>query len=223
MNSKLVIRKNELEAADKKDDKALEQVERYRNKLVEIYKSLLDIRNLLQTSESKGHTLDLQMGEADLQKYVDRAIELVNKIMSKKSTLSNFIGYKIEEADFTSFLEELLTLKKLITAIKLNPHMDLKDIQKQLNQYAVDYENGQETLIFARSNNDRNILINHHPYRILREQYINEYFHYYIGQLRDFYLLHWLDHERTQYKANITNFKTQLTRWCDQADSTVNH
>lgn len=199
-------------------------IEKCREHLIRLYKPLHGIRSLLFTADNKGHIHDLQKAEASLGNAIDEAIKQANaNLIDDGDSALTFNAYGVNKEQVDEFIDSLLILKKQITAIKLNPHLDKTKIQNSLNKFAEDYENVQETLIFARENNDRNILIAHVPYRILREQYINEYFHFYIGQLQDFYLLHWLDHERIQYKANITNFKTQLTRWRDQSHSSVTH
>lgn len=203
-------------------EKNLTGIDRCREHLISVYKELRSIRSVLHTSDKKGHIRDLQNAGVNLGKAIDEAIKQVQvNLIDNKESMETLDSHKVNLDQIDEFMGLLLALKKHITAIKLNPHLDPEALNKNLSQFAKDYESGQKTLIFARNNNDRNILIDHVPYRILREQYINEYYHFYIGQLRDFYLLHWLDHERIQYKANITNFKTQLTRWRDKPHSSV--
>ncbi|EAQ67570.1 hypothetical protein MED121_16624 [Marinomonas sp. MED121] len=205
----------------------VKEIEDCREHLINLYIQMHFIRSLLDTADKKGHIRDLQNAVVSLGNAIDEAIKQAKtNLYDDKNSADTLNAYGVDKAQVHNLMNMLAELKKLITAITLNSpktHKKPADLNTDLKGYAEDYEAGQKALIFARQYNDRNLLIGHLPYRILREEYINEYFHLYIGQLRDFYLLHWLDHERTQYKANITNFKTQLTRWRDKSQNNETH
>lgn len=196
----------------------LADIEKCRAILVSLYNELHIIRRFLHTCDGKGHIRDLIRAEKGLDKAIDSAIDQTKtKLITNKAVMASFAGYGADKVQINAFLDVLVDLKALITAIKINTRTKPEELKDTLVQFSKDYEERQEIAIFARKNSDRNIVIDKEPFRILREQHINEYYHFYIGQLRDFYLLHWLDHERVQYKANITNFKTQLTRLMDKS------
>jgi len=206
----------QLEKRVKEVNQELAEIHKSRNLLISLYKELHLIRSFLHTCDAKGHIRDLIRGEADLEKAINSAISQTNtKLLGSKGIMQILERYGADKVQIGAFLDVLIELKTHISAIKINPHLDPVALKKDLLNYSKDYEGAQGAHVFASRNSDRNIVIDKTPYRILREQYINEYYHHYIGQLRDFYLLHWLDEERVQYKSNITNFKTQLARSLD--------
>ncbi|WDD98079.1 hypothetical protein [Thalassomonas actiniarum] len=192
--------------------------------LKDIYGQLCPLKKLVNKAEKKGHIRDLLERHKELSIPAENIVKLIEQgIVKGTDAGKNIVAKRYGEFGITDeHVNELILaaneLRGQTEALKINPRKDQALVMKALQKSADNLENNQESLIFARGNNDRGVLIEGRPFRILREPQINQYFHYYIGKTRDFYLLHWLDHKRVHYKSNITNFRTQLSRWIEMPD-----
>ena len=204
----------------------LEHIEKHLTPLENIFDGFEHVKYFVDKADKKGHIRDLlkkldHKGGKFNTKLDDIPRRIVKYIHQDKTSTGNTdysefgIGKKHTEELFLAARD----LKAQLTALSLNAKTKRQAIIKPLIQHAKNLKAHQESLIFSRNHNDRRVLIAGKPFRILREPQINDYFHFYIGKTRDFYLLHWLDHKRTHYKSNITNFRTQLSRWIDMPES----
>ena len=192
--------------------------------LKDIYAQLCVLKRLVNKAEKKGHIRDLLLRHKVLSIAADNIVTFIDKDIvngldgNKENIVKRYGEFGITKQHVNDLVLAANELRRHTEALKINPRKDQALVMKALQKHADNLENNQESLIFARNNNDRGVLIEDRPFRILREPQINQYFHYYIGKSRDFYLLHWLDHKRVHYKSNITNFRTQLSRWIEMPD-----
>ncbi|WDE04384.1 hypothetical protein SG34_024070 [Thalassomonas viridans] len=207
-------------------EKKLAHIELHLTPLVNIFDNFEHIKYFVDKADKKGHIRDL-LKKLDhkggrFNKNLDDLGRRVVKYIHKDKTSTGKTDYRefgIGEKHSEELFLAARELRTQLTALSLNAKTKRQAIIKPLINHAKNLKAHQESLIFSRGHNDRKVLIAGKPFRILREPQINDYFHFYIGKTRDFYLLHWLDHKRTHYKSNITNFRTQLSRWIDMPES----
>ena len=86
-------------------------------------------------------------------------------------------------------------------------------VANKLAIYALDKQTRQHLLLFSGEKNSRLISDGEEGvYRVLREKGVCEYIDHRISLARDFYLMHWLDHSRINYKSQSVSYTTTLTR-----------
>ncbi|WDE10847.1 hypothetical protein [Thalassomonas haliotis] len=219
------LRKTEITARQshlKTLEQQISEVEAHLAPLKEIFEHFCVLKKLINKADKKGHIYDLlkdlSSKSSKLDEKSDEIIALISKYIDKdekSSVKTDYEKFAITAGHCEALALAAKELRTQITALLMNPRNDQGVIMKRLFKLSENLKNNQERLIFSRENNDRRVIIAGRPFRILREGQINQYFHYYIGKTRDFYLLHWLDHKRVHYKSNITNFRTQLSRWID--------
>ena len=131
----------------------------------------------------------------------------------QKDNLYNPLG------DYLTVTNKMLKINTPIDAKKFFEDVAavINELTKQLKTLVKSKKQNLHAAIFSSDKNSRLLVGSDEAlYRVLRPAGIAQYIDHRIAMARDFYLIHWLDHNRIHYKMHAVSYTTHLTNQAKQ-------